>query len=211
MRHTAVHTAARTAVFAVALGSLTILALTGCTPGQPAPSSTPSPSASASVEPSVSPSKTDEPAAYIAATSCSGLLGAQLEAEVLATGAVLFSGPGGTGIYPGPSIGQDGGNPISCLYGKDMVDLSTFEFAAQGLSQDAHEGVLAELQTRGMTETTTGTTVVFTQEGTEGTEPAVIHVLRPDSWVTVYSTLGGTASLTKITGWADTVLAQVYP
>ena len=204
MRSTAVPAIVGTAALVALLASLA-----GCAPEPPAAS--PSPSTSASVEPSASPSETEEPAVYIAPTSCTGLLGAQLESAVLATGAVLFSGPGGSGIYPGPSIGQDGGSPISCLYGKDMVDLSTFEFAAQGLTQDAHEGVLAELQTRGMTETTTGTTVVFTQEGTEGTEPAIIHILNPDSWVTVYSTFGGAASLQKISGWADTVIAQVYP
>ena len=139
------------------------------------------------------------------------MLGASLEATVTAGGGVLFSGLGGAGIYPGPSIAQDGGSPLSCLYGKDMVDLSTFEFAAQELSQDGHDGTIAELRSRGMTQTTDGDAVTFTQSGDEGTTPAIIHILKPDSWVTVYSTFGGATRLAEITGWAQTVETQVYP
>lgn len=204
MKRTAVPTMFGTAVLAVLLATVT-----GCVPQPETPPSSPPASAGPSASPSEAP--VEGPAVFVAPTSCTELLGAQLESEVLATGAVLFSGPGGTGIYPGPSIGQDGGSPVSCRYGKDMVELSTFEFAVQGLTQDAHKGVLAELQTRGMTETAAGEIVVFTQEGTEGSEPAIIHVLLPDGWITVYSTFGGSASLAKITGWADTVLTQVYP
>lgn len=203
MQRTVVPTVARTAVLAIVLATF----LAGCTPQSADPD--PSPSASASSAPSETP--VEESTVFVAPVDCTGLLGAALEAEVLGAGNVLFSGPGGIGIYPGDSVGQDGGTPFACLYGKDMVDLSTFEIAAQGLTQDAHEGVLAELSTRGMTETTAGDTVTFAQEGTEGGEPAVIHVLRPDSWITVYSTFGGAASLAKITGWAEIVATQVYP
>ncbi len=199
----------RNAVYTM-MGSLVAVALlaslTGCNPTSPAPTESPSPSA----EPSSAPSPTQAPAVFVAPTSCTELLGATLEASVIAGGNVLFSGPGGTGIYPGSSTGQDGGNPLSCGYGKDMVDLSTFEFAAQGLTQDAHEGVLAELGTRGMSESVVGNTVTFTQTGDEGTTPAIIHILNPDSWVTVYSTFGGAPRLAEITGWANTVVAELY-
>lgn len=205
MKRTAVHTIVGTAV------ALSLLwALTGCDPAGP-PSPEPSSSPSTSTPPSPSPSPTEEPAVFVAPTSCTGLLGAALEAEILGSGAVLFSGPGGTGLYPGPSVGQDGGTPLACLYGKDMVDLSTFELAVQGLTPSAHEGVLAELETRGMTEVADADTVTFTQTGDEGATPAIIHILKPDSWVTVYSTFGGAASLSKISGWAQTVETQVYP
>lgn len=203
MQRTVVPALARTAVLAVALAAL----LAGCSP-QPADPET-SPSTSASSAPSETP--VEEPAVFVAPADCTGLLGADLEAEILGAGNVLFSGPGGIGIYPNASVGQDGGSPIACLYGKDMVDLSTFELAAQGLTQDAHEGVLTELQSRGMTETTDGDTVTFTQEGTEGGDPAIIHVLHPDSWITAYSTFGGAASLAKVTGWAETLETQVNP
>ncbi|MBX3090926.1 MAG: hypothetical protein KF801_00275 [Cryobacterium sp.] len=181
--------------------------LTGCDPAGPAPSGSPSESSASSA----SPSPTEAPAAFVAPTSCTQLLGASLESSLTADGTVLFSGPGGTGLYPGIESAQDGGSPLSCVYGKDMVDLSTFELAAQGLTQDAHEGVLAELETRGMTEVAAGDTVTFTQTGDEGSTPAIIHILKPDSWVTAYSTFGGTARLAEITGWANTVETQVYP
>lgn len=209
MARRAVQTVARRAVQSTAGAAVAVVllaTLTACDPGTASsgPSSTPAQS-----EPSAS--ATESQAVFVAPTSCTDLLGATLEAEVTSDGSVLFSGPGGTGTYPAPSIGQDGGTPVACLYGKGMVDLSTFEFASQGLSQDAHEGTLAELESRGMTETTSGDTVTFTQEGNEGTDPAIVHILRPDSWVTVYSTFGGADRLKQITGWANTVETQVYP
>lgn len=195
-----------------AAGAAALLAsLAGCAPPVIIPTASPGSSATPSESPSASPTPTAAQAFFVAPASCTQLLGATLEANVIANGNVLFSGPGGTGIYPGSSVGQDGGTPIACLYGKDMVDLSTFEFAAQGLTPEAHEGVLAVLKSRGMTETASGDTVTFTQTGDEGTTPAIIHILHPDSWVTVYSTLGGAARLAEITGWANTVVTQVYP
>lgn len=176
------------------------LASTACTPTPPAPSASPSASSSASA--SASPA----PAGFATPTSCTAMLGA-LEAQFLADGNVLFSDPTGAGIAPTAPIGQDGGTPFACLYGMDGVDFSTFELSAQSLTPDAHEGTLAELQTRALVQADEQGRTVFSQEGTEGSDPAIVHLLYPEGWITVDSTFGGAARLAEITGWADAVAA----
>ena len=183
------------------------LASTACTPTPPAPSAPPSASPSAPVSASPAPvSASPAPAGFATPTSCAGMLGA-LEAQFLADGNVLFSDPTGAGIAPTAPIGQDGGTPFACLYGMDGVDLSTFELSAQSLTPDAHEGTLAELQTRALVQTDEQGRTVFSQEGTEGSDPAIVHLLYPEGWITVDSTFGGAARLVEITGWADAVAA----
>lgn len=191
-----------------AVCGLIAIGLLGCTPEQPAATHSPSPEASASAPASTTPPPA--PAVFVLPASCTAMLGAALEASFLGDGNVLFSGPGGAGIYPMASVGQDGGSPVSCLYGKDMVDLSTFELSVQSLDQGAHEGTIAELNARGMTRTTDGEVVTYTQLGSEGASPTIVHVVRPDSWITAYSALGGAERAALAAGWATTVAQQVY-
>lgn len=144
------------------------------------------------------------------APTCTELVGSELEQQLLADGNELFSDSNGGGTSPSEPIGQDGGDPFACLYGKNLVDLSTFELSAQALDNDEHEGVLAELGTRGLTEQQDGERLLFTQQGDEGTEPAIVHLVYPDGWVTAYSTFGGADRLAEITGWAEIAASQVY-
>lgn len=184
------------------VAALAAVALVGCAPSSPTPSAEPSASATAvPAEPA---------AAFTAPTSCTELLGSDLEQQFLADGNVLFSDSNGDGIHPGEPVGQDGGDPFACLYGKDMVDLSTFELSAQAVDNDEHEGVLAVLASRGLTEEEDGEFVIFAQEGTEGGDPAIVHILYPDAWITAYSTFGGATRLAEIRGWAETVATQVH-
>jgi hypothetical protein len=67
------------------------------------------------------------------------------------------------------------------------------------------------LQGGGFDAVTVGETVTFTQVGDEGTTPAIVHVLRPDSWITGYRTFGGADSVAQINDWLAVVAAQVYP
>ncbi|CAN5256794.1 hypothetical protein BH09ACT3_BH09ACT3_08140 [soil metagenome] len=198
-------TTAQRALLAAAAGIVALTALAACTPDAPkatesttsAPVETPSPTAAA------------EPV-FVEPTSCTTLLGAALETELLATGDVLFSAPDGSGLYPG-TVSNQAGTPFSCWYGRDLVDLSSYEIAAQPLTQSSHEGTLAGLQSEGFTETATGDVVLFTSTGDEGTEPAVLHELHPDGWITIYSAFGGEDRLTTMKAWLDEIRAQVYP
>ncbi len=192
-----------------ALVTVLAAALAGCSPaggGDPEPTTGPEPTASASPTPAAAP------AIFTLPDDCDELIGPDLDAEFAANGVTLFSDSNGNGIYEQEgSVGQDGGEPFYCVYGQDGVDLSSFEFAAQALTNDAHEGVLAELGTRGLDESADGDRVIFSQEGDEGTLPAIVHIVLPDGWVTVNSTFGGPDRFAEVNDWAETAVEQLYP
>lgn len=207
----------RSRASAICIGAALLVALAGCTPPEDPPTATPPATPSATQSPTPSPSATAGNGpdlvspVFVIPADCTGLLSAALEQQFLDDGNVLFSDSAGNGIYPQEPIGQDGGDPFACLYGKDLVDLSTFELSAQPLDNEEHEGVLAELGSRPLTREDDGQRVVFTQQGDEGTDPAIVHVVHPDGWITAYSTFGGPDRVAEIRGWTDTVAAQVYP
>jgi len=206
---------ARSRASGVLIGAALLVALVGCTPADETPPTDETPAATAPTTPSPSATAGNGPdlvsPVFVVPTECTGLLSAALEQQFLNEGNALFSDSAGNGISPQEPIGQDGGDPFACLYGKDLVDLSTFELSAQPLDNEEHEGVLAELGSRPLTQEDDGQIVVFTQQGDEGTDPAIVHLVYPDGWITAYSTFGGADRLAEIRGWADTVVAQVSP
>lgn len=191
---------------AVLLAPVLLVLLAACDPGPAAPTGTPVPSASGS-----SPIATSEPVAeFTAPSSCSELLG-PLEAQFAADGLVLFSSTDGTGIYAPIASTQEGGDPFSCWYGKDGVDLSTIEIAAQAVDEQQHEGIVAVLESEGFELTLDEDRATYVQVGDEGATPAIVHVLRPDSWLTGYSALGGPDRVAVLTEYLEQVGAQLYP
>lgn len=201
----------RIRVLPVAMAMTLVAALAACGPAEPEPSPTstdaaPSPSATPSAAPAPAP---DPAATFTPATSCTGMLG-PLETQLIAEGNVLFSSTDGGGIYFPIESTQDGGDPFSCWYGKDGVDLSSFELASQPVDQAEHEGIVAVLGGMGFEVSVDGDVATYVQVGDEGTTPAIIHVLRPDSWLTAYGTFGGADRVTVLTGYLDQVAAQLY-
>jgi hypothetical protein len=193
--------------------ALAVALLAGCAPTDLSaePDESAAPTDVAVPTPTPTPTPTEDPArVFTEPSSCVALLGAALEAEFLAAGNVLFSSTDGAGIYFPIDSEQGGGTPFSCWYGKDMVDLSTFELAAQSLTQDAHEGTVSVLSGLGMTQTMDGDIVTFTQVGDEGSTPAIIHVLYPDGWITGYSAFGGQKRVDQLAVWVATVGEQVH-
>lgn len=171
------------------------------------PSVSPTPSAAGESTPSASP---EEPS-FTVPTSCTELVSVELENEILATGAVLFSSSDGSGIYYPIASTQDGGDPFSCWYGKDGVDLSSVEFAAQPISStDEHEGIMAVLNSGGFDVELNGDVVTFVQVGDEGTTPAIVHIVQPDSWITGYSSFGGADRANGLRATLELIAAHLY-
>lgn len=189
---------------------ISLAALVGCAPVATDVASTPSVTPSES-----SPAPTTEPTGapevgFTVPTSCESMVGPDLSAEFAAAGIVLFSGTGGEGAYYPIDSNQTGGDPFSCWFGKDGVDLSSFEFAAQPVDQAEHEGIVAVLGAGGFDETVDGDVVTWVQVGDEGSTPTIVHVLRPDSWLTAYSTFGGSDRVTLMIGYLDQVAQRLY-
>jgi hypothetical protein len=150
---------------------------------------------------------------FVLPTSCSGLVGEELTATFLADGNKVLTSDDGTAEFGNGNVTstQEGGTPFSCWYGVAAHDLSDFEIAVQPLTHDAHEGTLATLQAGDFVETTDGEIVTFTQEGVEGTSPAIVHVLHPDGWITIARFKAGPAGVATINSWLPTITESVYP
>lgn len=197
----------------VAVGAVVLSGLAGCTPPVPDPTLAPSPSASTATA-TATPTPTPDPdPVFTTPTTCAELIGPELTTEFAAENIVLFDSTNGEGIYAnGFTVAQDGGDPFACLFGEDMVDLSSFQLVVQPVtSQSEHEGIVAVLGSQGFVQSLDGNTVTFTQLGDEtSTVPVIIHVLRLDSWMTAYAGFGGQRQADRLTGYLDAVAAHLY-
>ena len=208
-------TISRALQVAIAAAACVVL-LAGCAPGEkpmaetttsPTPSVTPTASATAAPEPE------PEGPAFVAPTDCAALIGQTLAAEFAAKNIVLFDSTAGGGLYTdagGHGPLQTGGDPFYCLYGQDMVDLSSFQLEVQPLTESEHEGVIAVLDTAGLVKTVDGDAVTFTQVGDDRGTPTLIQVLRPNSWMTAWSAFGGDKQVTLLSGYLTQMAAQTY-
>jgi hypothetical protein len=183
--------------FVVLLAAVPLLA--GCAPTEPTPSASPT---AAAASPSATAESTPEPQpVFVAPTTCADLIGPDLAAVFASRNIVVFDSTNGEGIYAnGFEPAQDGGDPFACLFGQDMVDLSTFQLVVQPVSSEAeHEGIIAVLGSQNFTQSINGSTVTFIDEGTDTDPlPAIIHILKPDRWLTAYSYFGGEISASRL-------------
>ena len=185
-------------LFRIAMAVAVVAALAGCAPTAPTPEA-PDETAAAP-----KPTETAAPPAepvFVAPENCEQLIGPELAAEFASKNIVLFDSTNGEGIYAnGFEAAQDGGDPFACLFGKDMVDLSTFQLVVQPVSSEAeHEGIVAVLGSGGFDQSLNGSTVTFTDIGTDTDPlPAIIHILKPDRWLTAYSYFGGEISASRL-------------
>ena len=198
---------ARTLVSAVAI-PLLLGALVACTPISLTPIEPPAPSS----EPPEKPVAFE----FVVPTTCNELIGDELDLQLKALGTTLLSDSTGGGTSPTTPIGQNGGTPFACLYGVEGVDLSTFELSAQPLTAEQHEGVIAELATRGYLVEEEPAYTSFIQVGFEGAQngpeldATIVHMVYADGWITVYRAFGGAESLDTAFDWAFDIGANVY-
>lgn len=184
--------------------------LAGCVPDGDKPvgeaTSTPTPTPTTEPLPEAGP-------AFVAPGDCATLTGPTLAAEFEAQDIVLFDSTTGEGLHAGLGEGapqQTGGETFYCLFGQDMVDLSSFQLEAQALTESAHEAVIEVLDGSGLVESVDGDVITYTQTGDDRGTPTIVHELRPDSWLTAWSAFGGQQQVTLMTGYLDAVAAQNY-
>lgn len=187
-----------------------VAGLTACTPDDPTPEAEASAAPADTVDAPEPPAETPPPLTFTAPRTCSELLGPLLESEIAEGGYELFSSTAGSGKHYPIASTQWSGDTFSCWYGVDQVDLSTFEIAAQGLVPGEKDATGAKLAGEGFTSTTDGDAVTLVKDGNQGGEPAIVHVLRTDSWLTGYSEYGGAAQVATLTGYLATVADTLY-
>lgn len=204
--------------FAFVALMVTLPLLAACGPAAVTVATSPSPTGASTATANGTPTPTVAPdpvVVFTQPTTCSELAGPELQAEWASRNIVLFNSSNGEGTTTGSPVDtrQQGGNPFGCLWGIEGVDLNTFVLSTQPLSQAAHEGVVSILDGLGYAKTVEGDVVTYTQVGSENGTPEdqlTIHVLRPDSWMTGWASLGGETSRARIAGYLDVVAARLY-
>ena len=184
------------------------LALAACsgppdaTPTQ-ATSSTPTPSTTAS----------DAPAArvFTMPDDCTGLLPDGRQQAFADQKLTLLGGPGGKypQYYADPTPEEQVGG-ISCIWGNEDVPGSTVTVSVAPLTTATRSNVVDGLVAQGLNEAVVDDGISYAQLGDETSAPAVLNILRDESWISVIEAIGGEAFFDEAVELANEAAAQVY-
>ena len=185
-----------------------VLLLAGCaaeTPVDETPVETPA-------APSAAPEPTEEPEVFTLPTDCTTMLSADRVADFATQGLALLGGPGGkygTDYLADPTPEESAGG-MTCIWGFDDTDFASVTISVAPLAPADRAGVVTSLIEQGLNETVEGNTTTYVQQGDANSQPAIINVLRSDSWISVIETVGGEEFYAEAVMLADDVHGQVY-
>ena len=195
---------------AAGMAAAAIALLSGCAAGD---GSSPEASPTAtddSPQPEPTETPTDEP--FTMPTECADILPETRITSFESQGLVLLGGPGG--IYgedylldPTPEEAAGG---ITCIWGDELVPESTVTVSVAPLSPETRSGVIEEPVAQGLNETELADAISYSRLGDEVSSPAIVNVLRNNSWISVIEALGGEAFLEEAITISDEVAAHVH-
>ncbi|CAN5321175.1 hypothetical protein BH11ACT3_BH11ACT3_03680 [soil metagenome] len=188
------------------IGALT---LSGCGGDATPPAETVAPSDTPT--PTPTPTAAGGQAKFSMPTTCTELLPQSRLDAFAGQNLELLGGPGGLypNYYTDPTPEEQAGG-ISCIWGDETVPESTIEVSVAPLSTATRGGVVDNLISQGLNEATLADGISYAQIGDETSAPAVLNVIRNDSWISVLEALGGEAFFDEATQIADEVKTQVY-
>ncbi len=167
------------------------LALAGCGAGESPAEPTPSPTATPTSTPTATP-----PAAeltFVLPPDCASALPESRLTAFEDAGLSLLGGPGGKygEHYLADPTPEENAGGITCIWGDADTDASsvTVSIAPLGATRPA---IVQSLIDQGLNEVIDGDVTLYAQQGDEDVAPAVLNVLRADSWISVIETIGGT-------------------
>jgi hypothetical protein len=192
-----------------AIGLVLAAALTGC--AQSAPIATPQ----ASSTPSASPTPTPEaaPTVFRQPALCAEALPAELIADLeVDRGLVLLGGPEGRygldySLDPTPEERAGG---ITCIWGFGDTEMSSVTVSVAPITAESRAPIVAQLVYQGLNESVAGDANVYWQEGDTEEQPAIVNVVRPESWISVIQTIGGRAAYDEAVEIANDAHETVY-
>jgi hypothetical protein len=167
--------------------------------------------------PSETPTPTSEPTdapsarTFAMPADCLGILPQSRQDTFASQGLVLLGGPGGKfeQYYADPTPEEVVGG-ISCIWGDEDVPESTITVSVAPLSTATRGSVVDNLIGQGLNEATLDDGISYAQLGDENSAPAILNVIRDDSWVSVIEALGGEAFFDEAVELALEVADQVY-
>ncbi|MEO8262007.1 MAG: hypothetical protein ABI566_05495 [Pseudolysinimonas sp.] len=183
------------------------LALSSCSESpDPAPSETeqstptPTPTSAEAVE-----------QAFAMPTDCTGLLPAGRLQAFTDQGLVLLGGPGGLSPhYYADLTPEERAGGISCIWGDEAVIESTVTISAAPLTASTRSTVVDDLIAQGLNEAVLDDGISYAQLGDENSAPAVLNIVRDDSWISVIEALGGETRFNEAVQLADEAATQTY-
>jgi hypothetical protein len=185
------------------------LVLTAC--AGPSGTATDAPAASDSATPTETPTQAPANLKFTMPTDCKSMLPDSRIASFDQQHLDLLGGPGGKypNYYADPTPEEQAGG-ISCVWGDETVPESTIEISVAPLSSATRGGIIDNLVSQGLNEAKLDGGISYAQIGDETSAPAVLNVIRNDSWVSVLEALGGEAFFDEATQIEAEVAAQVY-
>lgn len=194
---------------ALGLGVILLVSACGTEPGRvAAPTETAAPSAT----PAPTPTPAPGPADYEQPDDCLDILPPDRLDAFAEDDLALLGGPGGKYgddylLEPSPEELAGG---ITCIWGNENNDIGALSISVAPLAPATRPGVIADLTNQGLNQQTEGKVSSFGQFGDEDEEPAILNVIRADSWISVISTPGGEDSYDAAIVLSNEVAATVY-
>ncbi|HEV7742832.1 MAG TPA: hypothetical protein VGO65_10465 [Pseudolysinimonas sp.] len=192
----------------VSLALTSALALAGCG-GAPAPA----PTGTSDAAPSPTPTSTVPPATrvFTMPTDCTTLLPESRQSTFADEGLILLGGPGGKypHYYADPTPEEQQGG-ISCIWGDEAVPESTVTVSVAPLDASTRSLVVDNLIAQGLNEAVIDDGISYAQLGDENSAPAVLNIVRNDSWISVIEALGGETLFDQAIELAGEAAVQVY-
>jgi hypothetical protein len=185
-----------------------VFALAGCGGGTPTIEPTRSPTAT----PTPTSAATPPPAElrFMVPEDCDAILPAARLAEFEDAGLTLLGGPGGKyERYLADPTPEENAGGITCIWGDDKTDASSITVSVAPLGAN-RAAVVQSLLDQGLNEAIDGDLTLYAQQGDEEVAPAVLNVLRTDSWISVIQTVGGTEAFEEAITVAEEVATAVY-
>jgi hypothetical protein len=184
------------------------IALAGCA-GTPQAE----PSETGTGTPAPEPTQTQAPAdlAFRMPADCTDLLPASRQQTFSGQGIELLGGPGGKypTYYADPTPEERAGG-ISCVWGDEDAPETTVTVSVAPIGIDTRGPIVDALIAQGLNEAVVEDGVSYAQIGDENSAPAVLNILRNDSWISVIQAIGGEKYFDLAVELAGEAAGQVY-
>lgn len=176
-----------------------------------APETEPTEGPTETATPTPEPTETSTERVFTMPADCLGILPQSRQESFASQGIILLGGPGGQfeHYFADPTPEEQAGG-ISCVWGDEAVPTSTVIISVAPLSADTRANVVDTLIAQGLNEAVLDDGISYAQLGDDNSAPAILNIVRDDSWVSVIETLGGEAFFDEAVELAGEVADQVY-
>ncbi len=187
------------------------LALVGCAAEETADSPAPSPVAT----PDAMPVETPEPSApapeFRMPATCSEAVPGDRAAAFSADGLVLLAGPDGLygdAYLADPTPEQQAGG-ITCIWGDEESPERSVTISVAPVTAATRTWIVDGLVAQALNVVEQGDLRIYTRIGDPVAAPAIVNLVRPDSWISVITGLGGEEQHLRAVGIAEEVSIRV--